>query len=220
MDFKLITKYFPHLTPLQRQQFVALEECYRFWNARINVISRKDIDKLYLHHVLHSLSVAKLLSFPKGSNVWDVGTGGGFPGIPLSIFFPEVQFFLCDSIAKKIHVVHEVVQALELKNVSAAQVRAEEVTQTFDFVVSRAVAPLAQFIPLVYHKVGSAIINLKGGDLEKEIEACSASTGIPRNQFEVVPISQWFDEPFFEEKRIVIFCTSKQKSYLCSPFLR
>lgn len=203
MDYSLITNYFPNLTPLQQQQFAALGPCYQIWNARINVISRKDIDHLYLRHVLHSLSIAKLTSFPDGSLVLDVGTGGGFPGIPLSILFPQTHFFLCDSVAKKIKVVTEIASALALTNVTALQIRAEEISQQFDFVVSRAVAPLSELLRWVWDKTAKEIICLKGGDLEEELQACVRATAIPRNRMEEIPISRWFTDPFFGEKKIV-----------------
>ena len=203
MDHTLITHYFPHLTPQQEQQFAALGPCYGHWNARINVISRKDIDCLYLHHVLHSLAIAKFIRFPDGADVLDVGTGGGFPGIPLAIFFPQTHFFLCDSIAKKIRVVNEVTAALGLKNVSAKQIRAEDMQQRFDFVVSRAVAPLGELASWVWEKTRKGVICLKGGDLTDEIRVCARILGITEGQIEEVVVSQWFKELFFEGKRVV-----------------
>ena len=203
MDHQLITYYFPLLTSTQQQQFAALDSCYRLWNARINVISRKDIDHLYLHHVLHSLAISKFVTFDKGMSVWDVGTGGGFPGIPLAILFPEVQFFLCDSIAKKIRVVKEVVSALELKNVAVAHIRAEEVKQSFDFVVSRAVAPLCELVSWVWRNTMRGVVCLKGGELEGEVWECVRSSGISRSMIEEASVLQWFNNPFFEEKKIV-----------------
>ena len=203
MDHSLITKYFPHLSSQQQQQFADLGPSLQEWNRRINVISRKDIDQLYLRHVLHSLAIAKFTTFPAGSFVLDVGTGGGFPGIPLAIFFPNTQFFLCDSISKKILVVKEIIGALGLPNVSAAQIRAEEIKQRFDYVVSRAVAPLHELIPWVWHKTNNSILCLKGGDLEKEMQECIRNVKIPKQQIKEISISQWFEEPFFEEKKIV-----------------
>jgi len=203
MDHTLITHYFPHLRPQQQLQFAALSPCYQRWNERINVISRKDIDSLYLHHVLHSLAIAMFIPFPGGAHVLDVGTGGGFPGIPLAILFPQTHFFLCDSIAKKIRVVNEVVTTLGLKNVSVAQIRAEDIQQQFDFVVTRAVAPLNELASWVWNKTHKGIICLKGGDLREELEACSRVVGVAKNQIEEVHISQWFKESFFEEKKIV-----------------
>ena len=203
MDYSIITKYFPQLTALQQEQFAALGPCYHYWNARINVISRKDIDQLYLHHVLHALAIAKVISFPCGAHVWDVGTGGGFPGIPLAIFFPDVHFFLCDSIAKKIGVVNEVVSIIGLKNVTAVQSRAEAIDQTFDYAVSRAVTKLNQFVPLVWNKIRYGIFYQAGGDLEEEIRSCINTLGIERNLVKEYNISQWFEETFFEGKKVV-----------------
>ena len=203
MDHHLITQYFPSLTVRQQAQFAALDSLYRLWNGRINVVSRKDIDSLYLHHVLHSLSIAKCVSFEAGIRVWDVGTGGGFPGIPLAIFFPEVHFFLCDSVAKKIRVVNEVVGALGLTNVSTAHIRAEEVTQEFDFVVSRSVASLSQLVSWVWGKMKRGVVCLKGGDLNGEVAECVRMMEIPKKMIKEISVSQWFSEPFFEEKKIV-----------------
>ncbi|MDR2586353.1 MAG: 16S rRNA (guanine(527)-N(7))-methyltransferase RsmG [Prevotellaceae bacterium] len=203
MDHQLITHYFPHLTDLQQQQLAALHNALLLWNDRINVISRKDIDHLYLRHVLHSLSIAKYIDFGQGARVWDVGTGGGFPGIPLAILFPETQFFLCDSIAKKIFVVKEVVTMLGLTNVLAKQVRAEEVTSSFDYALTRAVAPLDKLVSWVQNKTDKGLICLKGGNLDMEVEACVKAHRIKRDLIDIQPISQWFTEPFFEEKKIV-----------------
>jgi 16S rRNA (guanine527-N7)-methyltransferase len=201
---ELITKYFGDFTATQLQQFTALDEVYRDWNSKINVISRKDMDGLYEKHVLHSLSIAAAFEFAPGSQVADLGTGGGFPGIPLAIFFPEVQFFLVDSIGKKIKVVNEVAQALGLKNVTAINSRFENITgKKFDFVVSRAVAPLkdlwAWSKPLLKKKPAvtanqtHGLICLKGGDLAAEI---SESNCRPR----VEEIYNIFQEEYFKEK--------------------
>ena len=203
MDEQLIVRYFPDLTPQQQQQLAAIGPCCLYWNARINVISRKDEDHFYLHHVLHSLSIAKFITFPVGSRVLDLGTGGGFPGIPLAILFPQTQFFLCDSVAKKIGVVREISAALGLNNVSFAQIRAEDIQQRFDFTLSRAVAPLATLISWVWRKTDQGLIFLKGGNLEKEIADCANLVGITHRRIVQVNISQWFKEPFFEEKKIV-----------------
>lgn len=202
----VITKYFADFTPEQTQQFAALDGLYREWNAKINVVSRKDIDALYERHVLHSLAIAAACNFNAGTEVLDVGTGGGFPGIPLAIFFPEVHFTLVDSIGKKITVVKEVAAGVGLKNVEAIHARAEDLTpRKFDFAVSRAVAPLRTLwgwvAPLL--RVGKAsqeyrngLICLKGGDLAQEF----ADSGVkPR----VLPVSQLFAEPLFEEKVLV-----------------
>ena len=171
-----IFQYFPNLSTEQQKQFEALDELYRFWNAQINVVSRKDIDMLYEHHVLHSLSIAKVLEFLPGETVLDVGTGGGFPGIPLAILFPETSFHLVDSIGKKIKVVQEVAQALGLKNVKASHMRAEEVQGTVDFVISRAVTQLKDFYPWVRAKIrkggkntlANGVLYLKGGDCKTQ----------------------------------------------------
>lgn len=200
----IIYGYFPQLTDKQREQFRQLGELYPHWNAQINVVSRKDIDSLYLHHVLHSLGVAKFMTFTSGSRILDVGTGGGFPGIPLAILFPEVQFHLVDSIGKKIKVVREVADAIGLENTEASPIRAEQVDGRYDFVVSRAVTRLAQFYSWVAgkflkeHKNAAAngILYLKGGDLTEEIR----DSGL---HAEIYPLSAHFNEPFFETKHLV-----------------
>ncbi|MDR0660373.1 MAG: 16S rRNA (guanine(527)-N(7))-methyltransferase RsmG [Prevotellaceae bacterium] len=202
-----ITKYFTNLTDKQLQQFVQLDELYRYWNSRINLISRKDIDQLYLHHILHSLSIAKVTSFKPNTAILDVGTGGGFPGIPLAIMFPECRFHLVDSIGKKIMVVSEVAKALALENVTAEQKRAEELNYRYDFVVSRAVTDLSTFIGWIWKKIipngenalPNGILYLKGGDLKEEIKA----TNIPRNQIEIYDLHTFFKEDFFETKKLI-----------------
>ena len=207
----LIYTYFPDLTETQKRQISELFPLYSEWNAKINVISRKDIDNLYLHHVLHSLAIARLIQFPAGSKVLDVGTGGGFPGIPLAILFPDVSFYLCDSTLKKISVVKEVSASLGLKNVRAAQVRAEEIDEKFDFVVSRAVAELKKFLPWVWKNVErgeiagvkKGIIYLKGGELLEEISEAQALLKIAPQMVGKHEISNWFKESFFEEKSIL-----------------
>jgi len=204
MTSDLLLKYFPELTAAQQQQFNRLPELYRFWNDQINVISRKDIEQLDERHVLHSLGIAKVISFLPGENVLDVGTGGGFPGIPLAILFPETQFYLVDSIGKKIKVVNEVATTLGLVNVKAFHQRAEEVNEKFDFVVSRAVTRLKEFYPWVKRKFNkqskntlpNGILYLKGGDLADEI----AESGLAVQQFH---LSEYFKEEFFETKRVV-----------------
>lgn len=200
----LIQKYFTDLTDDQIYQFDKLYELYSYWNAQINVISRKDIDELYERHILHSLGIAKFCSFKPGEKVLDVGTGGGFPGIPLAILFPETSFHLVDSIGKKIKVVTEVAGALGLKNVKASHLRAEQVTDTYDFVVSRAVTRLADFYPWVKGKfnkngknaIANGILYLKGGDLQEEVAES-------RLKAELYPLAEYFSEPFFETKFVV-----------------
>ena len=199
----IISDYF-QLTERQAEQFAQLDALYRNWNSKINVISRKDIDNLYEHHVLHSLAIAKWLPFQPGTTILDVGTGGGFPGIPLAILFPECQFMLIDSIGKKIKVASEVAQALGLTNVVCKQERAEEEKQKFDFVVSRAVMPLPDLVKLVRknvsnkHKnaVPNGIIVLKGGDLKEELAPYQKTA-------EVTPCSQWFKGEWFETKQVI-----------------
>ncbi|HMR42192.1 MAG TPA: 16S rRNA (guanine(527)-N(7))-methyltransferase RsmG [Saprospiraceae bacterium] len=204
---ELILKYFPDLSELQKEQFSRLDLLYREWNAQINVISRKDIEQLYLHHVLHSLAIAKYVKFYPGAEILDIGTGGGFPGIPLAIFYPETKFLLIDGTAKKIKVVQEVAQALNLKNVTARQVRAEELKgQKFDFVLSRGVTTLDKLFDWTgrvlkskqQHALPNGLIALKGGNLKEEIKA------LPKGSFvEKTPISNYFREDFFEEKFVV-----------------
>jgi 16S rRNA (guanine527-N7)-methyltransferase len=204
MDAALIFKYFPHLTPQQQEQFAQLAQLYTHWNQQINVISRKDVDLLYERHVLHSLGIAKVMSFLPGEKVLDVGTGGGFPGIPLAILFPQTGFHLVDSIGKKIKVVQEVAAALGLQNVEATHARAEQIPGKFNFVVSRAVTQLKDFYPWVKDKFNKKSINtlpngilyLKGGDLEQEI----AESGLAVQQYF---LKDYFEEDFFETKQVV-----------------
>ncbi len=200
----LILKYFPNLTDRQKEQFSALPELYADWNAKINVISRKDMDHFVEHHVLHSLAIAKVIKFNPMADIMDLGTGGGFPGIPLAIMFPESNFYLVDSIGKKIKVVSDVAEKLQLKNVTAEQIRAEQVQRDFDFIVSRAVTDLSQFVgwvrgkvsPIQYHKLHNGIIYLKGGDLEAELAPF-------RKKVRTWDIADFFDEPYFETKAII-----------------
>ena len=199
-----LTKYFPALTPQQQAQFDTMEQLYRDWNARINVISRKDMDQLRTHHILHSLAIAKLVDFRPGSTVLDLGTGGGFPGMPLAVLFPESRFVLCDSVGKKIKVAQAVAEGLALSNVRCVNARAESLPGRFDYVVSRAVTDLATFYPWVKGKYAKAVCYLKGGDLEAEIADCVRRCRVDRGKFYVASVSDWFDDPWFEEKKIVI----------------
>ncbi|WP_039052656.1 16S rRNA (guanine(527)-N(7))-methyltransferase RsmG [Sphingobacterium sp. T2] len=201
----IIYKYFPKLTERQKEQFAQLEEVYPFWNDQINVISRKDIGSLYLKHVLHSLGIAKFVTELKpGTRILDVGTGGGFPGIPLAILFPEVQFHLVDSIGKKIKVVREVAAAIGLTNVEADHIRAEQLDYKYDYVVSRAVTRLAEFLPWVRNKfekkdkngIPNGILYLKGGDLTEEIKEAKVKA-------ELHALSDYFEEDFFDTKYVV-----------------
>ena len=199
----IISEYFK-LTNRQAEQFAQLDALYRDWNSKINVISRKDIDNLYEHHVLHSLAIAKLLPFQPGTTIMDVGTGGGFPGIPLAIMFPQCQFLLIDSIGKKIKVATEVAKALGLTNVICKQERAEEEKQKFDFVVSRAVMPLPDLVKLVQKNISNkhrnavpnGLVVLKGGDLKDEIAPYIKTA-------EVTPCSQWFKGEWFLTKQVI-----------------
>lgn len=198
-----ILKYFPNLSENQLFQFKKLEELYHDWNAKINVISRKDIDELYVKHVLHSLGIAKVIEFQPKSTVLDVGTGGGFPGIPLAILFPETRFYLIDLIAKKIKVVNEVASSLGLENVKAEQIRAENIKTDFDFIVSRAVTNMPDFVFWIKdkikkqqkHELKNGVLYLKGGDLAEELKDFPKAT-----QYN---LSDYFSEDFFETKKVV-----------------
>ena len=198
-----ILKYFPNLTAIQKEQFEKLDFLYHDWNEKINVISRKDIDALYTKHILHSLGIAKIIQFEPGTYVLDVGTGGGFPGIPLAILFPETRFYLIDVIAKKIKVVQAVAEGLELKNVRAEQMRAENVKGDFDFIVSRAVTNMPDFVSWVKtkikknnkHELKNGILYLKGGDLTEELQDFPKATEYN--------ISGLFEGEFFETKKVV-----------------
>jgi 16S rRNA (guanine527-N7)-methyltransferase len=199
---QIIHKYFPDLTEKQIQQFTDLQELYEHWNAQINVISRKNMDSLYTNHILHSLAIAKVIQFEKGTKILDIGTGGGFPGIPLAILFPEVEFLLVDSIGKKIKVVNEVSTEIGLKNVRTMHERAENIKETFDFVVSRAVTNMTDFKKWVKGKfnkkhnnsLNNGVLYLKGGDLSEELR------GISHTSHE---ISDTFKEEFFETKKVI-----------------
>ena len=204
MFMDIVEKYFTGLSDKQVEQFRQLEGLYREWNEKINVISRKDIDALSVHHVLHSLAIAKVISFKGGTKVLDVGTGGGFPGIPLAIMFPEVDFFLVDSIGKKIKVVEGVAGALGLKNVTARQVRVETMKEKFDFIVSRAVTAFPAFVSSTRNRIressfndlANGILYLKGGDFEEEIKDF-------RNRVSIYNIPDFFEEEFFETKKLI-----------------
>lgn len=201
---ELILKYFPDLTDLQKEQFAKLGALYNEWNEKINVISRKDMEHFYERHVLHSLGLAKTIQFAPGTKILDVGTGGGFPGIPLAIMFPETNFFLVDSIGKKIKVVQEVAAALGLKNVRAAHCRAEEVKEKFDFVVSRAVTRLINFYPWVHNKFAKKSINsldngilyLKGIELAEEFDEL-------HKPYQLFALTEYFEEEFFDTKGVI-----------------
>ena len=201
---ELINKYFPNITDLQRQQYAALDQLYHEWNSKINVISRKDIDNLYEHHILHSLGIAQLINFKPGTCIMDLGTGGGFPGIPLAIMFPEVKFHLVDSIGKKIKVCDEVRNALSLTNVTTEWTRAENIKGKYDFVVSRAVMPLTDLVKLCrkniakesHNAMPNGLICLKGGELVHEVMPMKSNTLI-------TDLSNYFSEEFFETKKVV-----------------
>jgi len=202
----LIQKYFPDLTSQQLSQFKELDELYRYWNSQINVISRKDIDLLYERHILHSLAIAKVIRFKPGTKILDVGTGGGFPGIPLAILFPECEFLLVDSIGKKIKVVNEIASALNLTNVTGRQQRAEEIKEKFHFVVSRAVTEFPVFYSWVkdkflkesFNDLPNGILYLKGGDLKEEF-------GKYYDRAKFYELKDYFEEEFFETKKVVYF---------------
>lgn len=203
LQMDILLNYFPHLTNEQKAQFGLLKELYIDWNLKINVVSRKDIDEIYLRHVLHSLGISKVQEFLPGSKILDVGTGGGFPGIPLAILFPEAHFHLVDSIGKKIKVVEEVANGLGLRNVQITNARAETVTGQYDFIVSRAVAQMETFVRWVRmriakkskHELQNGILYLKGGDLTEELA--------PFPKAVVYPLKNYFDEEFFETKSVV-----------------
>lgn len=203
---EIITKYFPKLTDTQKSQLEQLDELYRDWNSKINVISRKDIDNLYEHHVLHSLAIAKYINFKSGTKVLDFGTGGGFPGIPLAILFPEVKFRLIDGTGKKIRVATEVANAIGLKNVDAVHLRGEEEKGKYDFVVSRAVMPLPDLMKIIkknfakeqYNALPNGVIVLKGGDLTEELKPYCKSA-------DVTSLDSLFEEEWFKEDKKLIY---------------
>ena len=203
-DMELIKKYFPTLTPRQTEQLTQLEAIYREWNAKINVISRRDIDNLYLHHVLHSLAIAKAVTLRPGTRVLDFGTGGGFPGIPLAIMFPEATFRLIDGTGKKILVAQEVIKATGLTNCEAVHLRGEEERGRYHYVMSRAVMPLPDLVKLVRKNIAreqvgalpNGVLTLKGGDVQAEVQPW-------HHVAEVYDVSQWFQEPWFQEKKLI-----------------
>lgn len=204
MDSSIIEKYFLELSPAQKSQFQALGALYAHWNEKINVVSRKDIDDLYERHVLHSLGIAKFATFALGTKLLDVGTGGGFPGIPLAILFPQAQFHLVDSIGKKISVVQEIAAAIGLTNVTATHTRMEKIKGPYDFILSRAVAPAKQLYQWTHHCLGKTTENelsvgwifLKGGDLKKELKE-------GRKHYQLTSLADYFEEEFFETKHVV-----------------
>jgi 16S rRNA (guanine527-N7)-methyltransferase len=201
---ELVKKYFPSVSPAQYQQFEAMQALYADWNNKVNLVSRKDMDNLYEHHVLHSLAIARFIQFNKGSSIVDIGTGGGFPGIPLAILFPHVKFTLVDSIGKKIRAVEDIAFSLRLTNVIALQTRAEQVKGPFDFAVSRATAPLdklmywisASISKVNQHSIPNGIICLKGGDLDEELS-------VYKDKVQIKEIKDYFRESFFETKKLV-----------------
>ncbi len=208
MQQNLIFKYFPELTVRQKEQIEHLESLYREWNSRINVISRKDMGNFYFHHVLHSLGIAKLLSFKPGTKIMDAGTGGGFPGIPLAVLFPETEFYLVDSIGKKIKVVREIAQTLKLGNVKAEHIRVEEVRRSFDFVVSRAVTDLEVFTqwtlrkvqPRSFNSLTNGILYLKGTGVDEELNRVRK---LKKIKVFTYPLEHFFEEDFFKTKQVV-----------------
>lgn len=207
----LLSKHFPDLTEKQKEQFTQIKEIYTFWNEQINVISRKDLDRFYERHVLHSLAIAKIQSFKDGSKILDIGTGGGFPGVPLAILFPNCQFILVDSIGKKIKVVNEVCTALNITNVTTHHARAEDIKEQFDFIISRAVTAMPAFLKWVKgkflaenkNKLRNGILYLKGGDLTEEMKPV-------KQKIKYNDISKFFDYEFFETKKVVYLDMNKK----------
>jgi len=219
MDFDLFCKTVENrllsLTEAQKRQFASLDSLYRDWNSKINVISRKDIDELYSHHVLHSLSIAAY-ALSQGidlssAKILDLGTGGGFPGVPLAIFYPKAHFVLCDSIGKKVKVAQEVSKALGLKNVDCVNARAESLEEQFDWVVSRAVTQLDNFIPWVKGKYSDGILYLKGGDIVEEIATAMSHNHLPKGSVHTWKIDNWLDDEYFDEKYVIHLDSKPQK---------
>lgn len=200
----LVKGYFPDLKDKQVKQFEKLTTCFKVWNSKINLVSRKDIDEFTTRHLLHSLAIAKAMKFASGSKILDVGTGGGLPGLPLAILYPEVDFTLCDSIGKKIMVVNDLIKQVGIENAKGHHLRAQQIPGKFDFIVSRAVTRMANFLPWVENKISNRSLNpwpngilyLKGGDLKQELNEIHATS-------EVLPISDWFKEDFFDTKSVV-----------------
>ncbi|MDD2330339.1 MAG: 16S rRNA (guanine(527)-N(7))-methyltransferase RsmG [Bacteroidales bacterium] len=226
MDAQLIFRYFPDLDQTAKARFLQMQDLYTFWNQKINVISRKDMEHLYLRHVLHSLALSKAIGnnpFQKNVSVLDAGTGGGFPGIPLAVLYPSTRFVLCDSIAKKIKVVSCITAQLGLTNVTPVVSRMESLPdRTYDVIISRAVASLVKFIPWAHNKIkkDGRILFLKGGDLTSEIHEASGKLGIPETCFTITELQNTYpglDDDFFDTKKI---CEIKQTSYLCAPLLK
>lgn len=205
MNEEIVFKYFPEFDKIKQEKFKSLYPLYAEWNSKINVVSRKDIEELYIHHVLHSLAIYRFVREYglDAESMIDVGTGGGFPGIPLAIAMPEIRFTLCDSIAKKVKVAAAVAEALQLENVIPVRGRSETIEGKFDYVVSRGVAELKNFIPIAGNLYEKGIVCLKGGDTAAEIAACMKERKIPAEAFWVKNISDWFEEDFFAEKRVI-----------------
>ncbi len=199
-----VEKYFPALSPLQKERLEALGPLYREWNEKINVISRKDMDNFYLHHVLHSMAIGKAVQFASGERVLDVGTGGGFPGIPLAVLFPAARFTLCDSIGKKIKVASAVASSLGLDNVECVNCRVEALPGNFDWAVTRAVAQLSDLYGWIAGRFSRGLICLKGGDLEEEAARCASRHRLDRGRFTISDIGIWYDEEYFVDKKILI----------------